>query len=309
MSAPKVGYTGNMTTIHVLAGGSSAEREVSLRSGAAVQQALQAAGYATTLLDPADVPLDDIVACDVVFLALHGAGGEDGTLQAQLDQRGAHYTGPGAAASALCFDKWQYRQCVQNQDIPMAEGALVTADSYRAHPLAQEPFVIKPVASGSSIDTYIVRDVRQAPHTEIAEALERHQTMLMERLIVGTELTVGILGDTPLPVVEIIPPADAEFDYEHKYDGSSQELCPPPHLSADVQQRAQGLALRAHQATGCRDISRTDMICTPNSELYVLETNTLPGMTEHSIFPKMAAAADMTMPQLCSRLVELAMHR
>lgn len=298
-----------MTSVHVVCGGQSTEREVSLRSGAAVAEALQTAGYQVQTSDLAETSVDTMTGCDVVFPVLHGAGGEDGTLQAELEKRGANYVGSGAEASQLCFDKWQYRQLMTAYDLPMATATLVQTGNYQQHPLAARPYVLKPLTGGSSIDTYIVRDPAAAPHSQIADTFNRFPTMLMEQLIVGTELTVGVLGDAPLPVIEIIPPPSGEFDYENKYNGASQELCPAQHVSPAVQQAAQALAVRAHQLAGCRDFSRTDIMCDEAGKLFILETNTIPGMTEQSLFPKMALAAGIDMPALCSQLVELALNR
>ncbi len=299
-----------MTRVVVLCGGSSSEREVSLRSGSAVAQALKTAGYDVTVLDPKTASFEEIVQCDVAFPALHGAGGEDGSLQAQLEKRGVRYVGSDADASHLCFDKWTYRHVVIDAGLPMAEGALVQADTFTGHPLTRQPYVLKPVTGGSSIDTFIVRDPSESPETAIHDAFRRHPNMLLERLITGTELTVGVLGDEALPVIEIIPPATGEFDYENKYNGKTQELCPPQHVNAQVQKIAQELAKKAHLFTSCRDFSRTDIIHeTATSKLYLLETNTIPGMTEQSLFPKMAAIAGVAMPDLCERLVESALGR
>jgi D-alanine-D-alanine ligase len=229
-------------------------------------------------------------------------------LQAQLETRKARYVGSDSSSSALCFDKWRYREFIVDvQNMPMARGAQVQVDNYASHPIAGGPYVLKPIEGGSSIDTYIVRDPVIAPFGQIADTFHRHPTMLLEQLIVGTELTVGILKDQALPVIEIIPPADGEFDYENKYNGATQELCPPLHISVPVQQAAQALALRAHQETGCRDFSRTDIMCDANNNLYILETNTIPGLTDQSLFPKMAATAGIDMPALCDTLVQLAL--
>lgn len=298
-----------MTTVHVICGGNSSERDVSLRSGKAVAAALQTAGYAVQTFDSATTSLEDIIKCDVVFPVLHGAGGEDGTLQAQLDAHQVRYVGSGAEASSLCFDKWQYRQLVEAYHVPMAAGTLVQADNYQTSLLSQKAYVLKPVTGGSSIDTFVVRDPASAPHTLIADTFHRYPTMLLEQLIVGVELTVGVLDNQPLPVIEIMPPPDGEFDYENKYNGRSQELCPPKHVGEDVQQAAQQLALQAQQLAGCRDFSRTDIMCDKDSNLYVLETNTIPGMTDQSLFPKMAAQAGIAMPELCTQLVEMALKR
>jgi D-alanine-D-alanine ligase len=204
--------------------------------------------------------MNEIVDCDVVFPAVHGAGAEDGTLQAELEKHHARYVGTGAEASSLCFDKWRYREFVEAYDLSMAQGALVQAANYASHPLTKAPYVLKPINGGSAIDTYIVRRPDLAPHAEIQEAFYRHPTMILERLIIGIELTVGILGNEALPVIEIIPPAGKEFDYENKYNGASQELCPAVHVSQAVLQQAQAIALKAHQLTDCRDLSRSDKL-------------------------------------------------
>lgn len=299
-----------MKRVVVLCGGSSSEREVSLRSGSAVAEALKTAGYEVVVLDPATASFEEMVDADVVFPVLHGAGGEDGSLQAQLEKRGVRYVGSDADASHLCFDKWTYRHVITDAGLPMAEGALVQTDTFTGHPLARQPYVLKPVGGGSSIDTFIVRDPSEAPENAIHKTFERHPNMLLERLILGTELTVGVLGDEALPVIEIIPPSDGEFDYENKYNGKTQELCPPVHVSATVQEQAQELAKKAHLFTGCRDFSRTDIIVEATTgKLYLLETNTIPGMTPQSLFPKMAQAAGVAMPELCKQLVEMTLKR
>lgn len=302
-------YTDGMVTVNVVCGGSSAEREVSLRSGAAVVQALADAGYKVRSLDLATSSMEEIVACDVVFPVLHGAGGEDGIFQVELEAKGAKYIGSDSTASRTCFDKWEYRMLIQKYDLPMALGGLVRIENYTQNPIAKSPYVLKPLNGGSSIDTYIVRIPESAPHAQMLDTFPRYPIMLIEQLVVGTELTVGILGEQALPVIEIIPPENAEFDYENKYNGATQELCPPKHVSDVVQKTAQALALKAHQLTGCRDFSRTDIMCDKDNNLYLLETNTIPGMTDQSLFPKMAAAAGIAMPELGKQLVEMALKR
>lgn len=298
-----------MVKIVVLSGGNSDEREVSLRSGAAVANALTKAGHEVTTLDAANLNLDDLSQFDAVFPVLHGVGGEDGSLQAELEKRNIAFVGTGSEASRLCFDKWAYRESLGG-DLPLADGALVGAADYARNALAQAPFVLKPLDGGSSIDTHIVRDVASTPHDAIADSFHRHPTMLMERLVQGVELTVGVLGDEAIGIIEIIPPTDGEFDYENKYNGATQELCPPQNVGANVQSRAFELGLRAHELADCRDFSRTDiMFETATGKLYVLETNTIPGMTDQSLFPKMAAYAGMDMPTLCDKLVSFALAR
>ncbi len=298
----------NMTRVLVLSGGDSDERAVSLRSGTAVATALQAAGYDVVMADPrdSDVLPHDI---DVVFPALHGEGGEDGLLQAALEANNMPYVGSDSVASALCFDKWRWRKTVGSQQVPVATGALVTRDSLRDQPLASKPFVLKPFTGGSSIDTFIVRDPAHADWAQIEDSFTRHPEMLLESLVSGIEITVGVLGDAALPVIEIVPPENGEFDYENKYNGATRELCPPEHIGQHAQEAAKALAVKVHQLCGCRDMSRTDMIVGPDNSLTVLETNTIPGLTDQSLLPKAAATAGLSMSELCDQLVQMALTR
>jgi D-alanine-D-alanine ligase len=297
-----------MKTIIVLAGGPFAEREVSLRSGRAVAEALESKQYKVIMHDPLD-GMDNLPAADAVFIALHGEGGEDGSVQADLEAQGFVYVGAGPVASALCYDKQAYKKMLAEQDFPLARDEIVDADSFWQSPLIRQPFVLKPVNGGSSIDTHIIRDVANLPKEEIEQALRTYGAMLLEELIPGIELTVGVLGEASLPPVEIIPPADGEFDYENKYNGRTQELCPPEHIDQEVQRQVRELALQIHGVVGARDLSRTDMIYSPDGRLIILETNTLPGMTLQSLYPKAAAAEDIDMAELCDRLIQMALAR
>lgn len=298
-----------MIRVNVICGGGSAEREVSLRSGDAVARGLKSAGFQVDTLDPTLNSIDEIADCDVVFPVLHGAGGEDGTLQAELEKRDVKFVGSGSAASEICFNKWTYKQLLQQSNLPTPKGKLVDQASFDSNQLSSQPFVLKPPDGGSSIDTFIVRGPGEAPHAAIAEAFSRHQTMLVEELIDGTELTVGVLGERALPIIKIVPPESGEFDYENKYNGLSQEIVAPKDVDPAVQKAAQKLALAAHQLTGCRDFSRTDIMCDKKGQLFVLETNTIPGMTNQSLFPKMAAATGLDMPKLATKLVNFALAR
>lgn len=298
--------------ILVLSGGSSDEREVSLRSGKNVRRALVAAGYETSHYDPADSDISlqkAVEGCEAVFFALHGSGGEDGTTQAYLERLGVPYVGSGIYASELCFDKWNYRALLASHGLPIAAGELVDAENFRNSPLITRPFVLKPPKGGSSIDTILVRDVGNLPWERIELDFKKHRQLLLEELIEGTEITVGVVGTTSLTVIEIIPPANAEFDYENKYNGATQELCPPLHVSDDIQRQAQSLALRIHQLCDCKGMSRTDMMINNAGELIVLETNTIPGMTEQSLLPKAAQTDGISMPQLVDSLVKDALAR
>lgn len=300
--------------VGVLGGGASAEREVSLRSAAAVTAALQTAGFGVQQFDPSKYRdaslLDALQGCDVVFPVLHGMGGEDGTIQALLESKSIAYVGADAAVSAVCFNKLRYKESIRDLAIATPNNALVNKDTLWQSPLTARPYVLKPYDGGSSVDTFIVRDPANVDRAAIDEALERYGEMLLEELIEGQEITVGVLADAALPVIEIIPPRDGEFDYENKYNGKSQELCPPQHIDTSLQQQAQEIAGRIHRALRVRDMSRTDMIIRQSdATIYVLETNTIPGMTEQSLLPKAAAAAGYSMPEMCRMLVEAAAAR
>jgi D-alanine-D-alanine ligase len=301
-----------MQYVIVLAGGTSDERDVSLRSGAAVAAALNEAGYQTDILDPAhglQDKIDDLKKAAAVFPALHGVGGEDGELQAFLEENGIRFVGSGSKASALCFDKALYTLFIEKHGITVPKTEIVDEAAYGKSGLAAAPHVLKPNDGGSSIDTCIIRDPAKSDKDELIAVFARHTEMMLQELIIGTELTVAVLGDSALPVIEIVPPPNQEFDYQNKYNGATRELCPPETIPEDAQARARKLAVRIHELTGCQDLSRTDMILTENGDLYVLETNTLPGMTNGSLVPKAAAAAGFSMPQLCDRLVKAASER
>lgn len=298
-----------MQHVLVLNGGNSHEREVSLRSGQAVADALEQAGYAVSTYDTIngllDAPTEGI---DVVFPALHGIGGEDGVLQKHLETMGLPFVGSGSAASELCIDKWKFKQFLQAHNVPHPHGELIDKDTFWQSEYAQKPFVLKPYDGGSSIDTFIVRDALAADKTAIQAAFEAYEHMLVEELIEGIETTVTVLNDQALPMVEIIPPSDGEFDYDNKYNGKTQELCPPQNVSRDLQKQAGELARIIHKEAGCQDISRTDIIIR-DSSLFVLETNTLPGFTEQSLTPKAAQAAGISMSALVDQLVQAALKR
>jgi len=295
----------------VLAGGTSNEHDVSVRSGQAVAEALKALGHEFDIVDPSaeDFDIDRLaLRYDVVFFALHGSGGEDGLLQRHLEDLNKPFVGSGSKASRLCFNKWDYKQFLMEHNLPATTGWVVTTnDIYKE--FFMQPYVMKPLEGGSSLDTQIIRTPSERDRGEAAEMINRHNEMLFEPLVEGVEITVGILGDEALPVIEIIPPSGGEFDYENKYNGATQELCPPQHVSGEVQKQAQALALQIHQLTGCRHMSRTDIIVDAKNNLHVLETNTIPGLTSQSLLPKMAAAAGYSMSAMVSKLLNLAVSQ
>ncbi len=279
-----------------------------MRSGAAVAAAARQLGHEVTELDPRDQAAQlstAIKAADVVLPILHGVGGEDGQIQDQLEAAGIPYLGSGPAASRLCFDKSAFKTLLRRHQLPTPAAAVVDAAGLASSPLAKRPFVLKPTDGGSSVDTFIVRNPAHLP-TGLTAAFDRYPTMLLEELIDGTEATVAVLDDTALPVVEIIPPQGQEFDYDNKYNGATAELCPPQHITPADQRAAQQLGEAAHRLAGCRHLSRTDIMITADHRLFILETNTLPGLTAQSLFPKAAATAGLDWPALVARFIELA---
>jgi D-alanine-D-alanine ligase len=300
-----------MAFVIILTGGNSSEREICLRSGTAIQNALIDLGHKVKMIDYNDDIEDyknELVEADVVIPALHGKGGEDGTLQAKLESLDVCFVGSNSVSSALCMDKWQYKLHIKNE-ILTADGELFDMESLWNSKFINKPFVIKPNDGGSSIDTFIVKDIEKIDREKISEAFSRNDQMLIEELISGIEITAGVLGNKSLPIVEIIPPADSEFDYENKYNGKTKELCPPANISIQDQEKAQNIALKTHQLCGCRDLSRTDMIVTPTGKIYVIETNTFPGMTDQSLFPKEAAVDGIQWNDLVEQLIDMAMER
>lgn len=293
--------------ITVMLGGPSAEREVSLRSGAAVAAALRSLGHEVFELDPREPGWRLTPGTEVVFLALHGTYGEDGTVQAELEKLRVPYTGCDAAASRIGFDKALTKERCVAAGVPTAR-SLVLDSAKTPWPMGwNPPMVIKPVRQGSSVGLQFVERVEQWP-AALAEALRHDTQVLIEEKIIGRETTVGILDDQPLPVVEVRPKSGV-YDYRTKYSvGASEYFCPAP-LDEATTRRVQEAARGAFRAIGGRDYSRVDVMVRSTGEPVVLEVNTLPGMTELSLLPKAAAAAGIGYPQLCQRMVELALRR
>jgi D-alanine-D-alanine ligase len=293
-------------TITVMLGGSSEEREVSLRTGVAVARALRTLGHTVLELDPQGDDWSLPAETDVVFLALHGTFGEDGTVQRRLDELGVPYTGCDEEASRVAFDKILTKQRCLEADIPTPR-YLELRDPDSAWPETwQPPVVLKPVRQGSSVGLEFVNRIEDWPRA-LAEAFRHDHRVLLEERITGQETTVGILDGRPLPVVEIRP-RQGGYDYRNKYTvGATEYLCPAP-LSPDATREVQQAALAAFRAIGGRDYARVDVMVDEAARPWVLEVNTLPGMTETSLLPKAAAAAGLSYSDLCQRMIELALQ-
>ncbi len=297
-----------MVEVLVLGGGDSPEREVSLRSAGAVAEAARQAGLAVQEADPAHhnlAFLDNLAKETIVLPILHGRGGEDGVIQTELEKRGLAFLGSDSVSSKNCFDKWSTRQILEKGHIPMPKGFLVTKGDYSSHTLAARPHVLKIRHGGSSIGTLIVRDLDTIVDAEIAKIFALEKEAILEELIEGTEVNVSILGEDVLPVIEIVPPSGGEFDYENKYNGLTAEICPPKSVNEDTQRKAQKISKQVHDIMGCRHLSRTDIMLDKDSNLFVLEINTIPGMTDQSLYPKTAAAAGLPMVKLVDRFIKM----
>jgi len=304
--------------VALLAGGRSGEREVSLAGAAGFEAAIDRERYDIRRYDPkTDLALlaRDADSIDVAFILLHGNYGEDGTMQGYLDLLDIPYQGSGVLGSALAMDKNMAKILYRLHGLPVAEWEMArpedSEDPARLLATLELPLVIKPVREGSSLGMTIAHDEKQLLEG-VRLAYDYDSEVMVEQFLAGRELTVGVLGNnelTPLPLVEIIPGEEyAFFDYTAKYkEGATREIC-PAEVDAAITAKAQALAVTAHRALRLRGYSRTDMILTPEGFLYLLETNTIPGMTPTSLFPQAAAAAGLDFTTLISRLLELALE-
>jgi len=296
---------GDLGKVAVLFGGRSAERAVSLKSGALVLSALQSRGVDAHAFDPRERPLEDLAreSFSRVFIALHGRYGEDGTLQGALELMGIPYTGSGVLASALAMDKWRTKLVWQSLGVPSPRYELLTRDSDFAAVAARLglPLMVKPANEGSSIG---MSKVRSAADLEEAWTLAANYDpiVIAEQFIEGTELTAAVLGRTPLPLIRLETPRDF-YDYEAKYAASDTRYIVPCGLPSEAEQAIQAEALRAFDALGCRGWGRADLMLDAAGRPYFLEVNTSPGMTDHSLVPMAARAAGISYEDLCLRVL------
>ena len=325
-------------TVAVLLGGRSSEREVSIKSGAAVLRALTgpALGRLVALEIEPDgrwklegrslAALEALAALPretLFFLALHGGEGEDGSIQGLLETQGFLHTGSGVGASALCMDKQHTRAVLVAAGLRVARGRLVQPFEWQRErarillelgALSSSGFVVKPNRGGSSVDTFVLEDA-QALETSVARVLATGDLALVEERIRGIETTCAVLGNArgelqALTPVEIVPKPGRFFDYAEKYDSDgAKEYCPPRSIAAETTQQLAELALRAHRAAGCDGYSRTDFFVSGEGQPLVLEINTLPGLTDRSLLPLSAAQQGLGFAELCLEILALALER
>ncbi len=325
--------------VAVLMGGRSSERLISLKTGRGIAQALRTLGHDVTSIDAADgapLPAGDeergarapevvqdlpaaaalgvaiapaVRAAAVVFIALHGPGGEDGSVQGLLEYAGKAYTGSGVLGSALALDKAKSKAMFERSGVPTPRWTVVRAHDPEPRidvaALGGYPLVVKPNLEGSTVGLSIVREAEGLP-AALRMAADYGDDTLVEEYIPGRELTVAVIEDEALPVVEIVP-RGGFYDYEHKYTkGMSDYFC-PADLPAAVEARARALGLLAAQALGCRGVSRVDFRLSPAGECFCLEVNTIPGMTPLSLVPMAARERGLSYEQLVGRMLELAL--
>jgi D-alanine-D-alanine ligase len=294
--------------IAVLCGGPSSEREVSLRSGSAVANALRLLGADAFEIDVRDGKFRLPTGTELAFNALHGTFGEDGTIQAILDEKGIPYTGEGETGSRLAFDKIESKRRFVDCGVPTAPYVTLEKGEIPDLPL---PYVVKVPCQGSSVGVYLVKTMPERD-AALEKAFAQSDSVLVEAFVSGRELTVGILGESVLPIIEIRP-RGGFYSYENKYTwtnrgGAAEHEC-PARLNRQEKALVESAALAAHRSLELEIYSRVDVILDANREPQVLEVNTIPGMTETSLLPEAAAVAGISMAQLCEFIVQLSLER
>lgn len=296
--------------VAVLMGGPSAERDVSLATGRGVAKALRSLGVDVTEVDVRDENFQLPAGTELAFICMHGTFGEDGQVQRLLEARGIPYTGEGAMESEIAFDKIRSKEKFQAAGVPTPDWEVIPVGQT---PRVNIPLVIKAPRQGSTVGIYIIKN-----EAELAPAMKDvanyDQQLLIEEFVAGRELTVGILGDLALPIIEIIPKGGF-YDFNTKYPflnpsagGSAEHVC-PAQLDQATTKAIQTLALHAHRALGLQVYSRVDVLLPENGKPTVLEANTIPGMTETSLLPEAAGVAGISYPELCRRIIELSRAR
>lgn len=296
--------------IAVLMGGPGSERDVSLASGEAVLKALLSLGLDAVPVDITSPDFSLPEGTGLCFNLIHGTFGEDGQLQKILDQRGIPYTGARAESSRTAFDKNLAKQAFLAAGVPTPRSEIIDCSNGPVLPSFPAPFVVKPPREGSSVGIEIVKDARQA-QAAIAKASEFSKDLLIEEFITGPELTVPVINGEPFPAIHIIPP-EGVYDMATKYPWlsgkatGSQYIC-PADLDLETTMAVQAAAVAAHQALGLEVYSRVDVMLNDSNQPFVLEANTIPGMTETSLLPKSAAAGGLAFPDLCRKIAELSL--
>ena len=296
--------------VGVVRGGLSAERRISLCSGRAVTRALRRVGIPVFPIDPADRKTFSrkIRKADILFIALHGKGGEDGVLQKVLERGRVLYTGSPSSACVKSFDKEISKRHFERLGIPTPAYVILDAKNWRRAAAAfPTPYFVKPLDGGSSQGVFLVEDFRKSAE-KLRRSLLRHKRLLIEERIVGRELTAGLLGDLKLPVVEV-KPSRPFYDYKAKYTKGMTVYEVPARIPAKIAQKIQGIAYRVYRGLGLKGFSRVDVMLDRKNRPYVLEVNSIPGLTEFSLLPKAARAVGISFEELCLRVLAEAFER
>jgi D-alanine-D-alanine ligase len=309
-----------VSRVAVLKGGRSLERQVSLRSGARVEDALERLGHDVVALDVGQDLIDRLreAAPDVAFIAMHGRDGEDGTVQELLEILDIPYTGSGVLACVRATDKVLAKHLMIEAGIPTPEFFAFSETAFRelgaadALPAIEErlefPIVVKPSSQGSALGIKFARSAADVPAALVA-AFSYDSRVLLERYVDGRDLAVSILDGEPLPVVEAVPTGDGFYDFEARYEIGRTEFVCPATLPDGLTEQAHELALRTYELLGCSAFGRVDLMLGTDGELTVLEANPIPGLTETSLLPQAAEAAGISFDELVGRIVELALER
>lgn len=295
--------------ILVIGGGISNEREISLRSSNSIFNAVQKAGYNAQYYDwdGTNQWLNTHAKnFEVILPILHGQGGEDGQIQKLLEKIGVPFLGSDSVASDLCFNKQRCKEFLSSNGITVPHGEMVNFSEYLSHRLYQQPHVLKPYDGGSSIDTFIYSQPNNQDLKAVRDAFNRHNKLLIEEFVAGVEITLPILDGKTMPVIEVIPPKNEVFDYDNKYNNDRTKIyIPSKSIPMTIQKEIIHMANEVHNLLNCRHLSRIDMIY-HNNQPYVLEVNTMPGMTDHSFFPRAASYIGMDLPQFVDYLICMA---
>jgi len=296
--------------IAVLMGGPGSERDVSLASGEAVLKALQEKGLDAVKVDVTSNEIDLPDGTGIAMNVIHGTFGEDGQLQTQLESKGIPYTGAGSKSSLLAFDKVESKKVFVDVDVPTPACEIVDCSNEIVMPEMELPYVVKPPREGSSVGVHIVRTPEEA-EVAIKDAAQYGDEILVEQCIEGKELTVGILDGEALPIVHIAP-RSGFYDMSNKYpwmtgDGGTDYYC-PAELSEETTAKVQKAAIEAHKALGVEVYSRVDVLLDADENPYVLEANTIPGMTASSLLPKAAKEVGYSFGDLCKKIAELSLE-
>lgn len=310
--------------VALIAGGSSDERDISLKSAEGAKSALEEAGYEVEQFDPSiKEDIEKLVTgnYDVAFLTLHGRGGEDGSIQGFLETIGLPYTCSGIVGSALAIDKAKAKIMYESAGVPTPQSVTVNRYDISGDQLQStaskiisklgQKVVVKAATEGSSIGVYIVEG-KEALTEALTDAMELDEHVVVEQYVAGRELTCAVIGPDDnmlaLPIIEIIP-MNESYDFESKYSaGGCEHIC-PAEIDQTIAAKIQAKAIDAHLCLGCKDVSRTDFILQPDGSFTALETNTIPGMTGVSLLPDAAKAAGVSFPDLCIALVQLALNK